>query len=102
MKWFFKEEDKNYAHVQSVGRNEQHVFYWKEKIMNFPIYKYKSQSFAQSQHNFAHSNNGETVRFRNSAPVLIYHTPFCKISFLANASTLINALCRSPIINSDI
>ena len=28
---FFKEEDKNHAHVQSVGRNEQHVFLMKRK-----------------------------------------------------------------------
>ena len=58
--------------------------------MNFLIYKYKSQSFGQSQLSFVPSNNGETVRFRNSASVSINHTPFCKISFLANAPTLIN------------
>ena len=37
-----------------------------KKIMNFPVCKYKSQNFAQSQQNFASSGDGETVTFRNS------------------------------------
>ena len=46
-----------------------------KKIMNFPVFKYKSQMVAQSQQNFASSHDGETVTFKNSG-----HRWWCRIA----------------------
>ena len=65
--------------LQKVYKYEEKQLVKMVKVHNFLSCVYISKDFAQTQHNFAPSNDGEMVTFRNSA---VYTGVQCQLKYV--------------------